>query len=56
MVKIVKKSIVIDYGFSNMTFEPHNHVFTYAPRVVKGPEIFNIIGIVVKSIINYYQE
>jgi hypothetical protein len=56
MVKTVKKSLMIDYAFSNITFEPPNHVFTHAPRVVKGLKIFNIIGIVVKSITNYYQE
>jgi hypothetical protein len=27
IVKIAKKSLVLDYGFSNATFEKPNHVF-----------------------------
>jgi hypothetical protein len=27
IVKIIKKSLMLDYGFSNGTFEPPNHVF-----------------------------
>ncbi len=54
MVKTAKKSLVIDYGFSNTTFEPPNHVFTHAPRAAEGLEVSNTTKIVVKSIINYY--
>jgi len=28
IVKIVKKSLMLDYGLSNAIFEPPNHVFT----------------------------
>jgi hypothetical protein len=28
IVKTTKKSLVLDYGLSNATFEPPNHVFT----------------------------
>jgi len=28
IVKIVKKLLVLDYGFSNTIFEPPNHAFT----------------------------
>jgi hypothetical protein len=28
IVKIAKKSLMLDYGFSNATFETPNHTFT----------------------------
>jgi hypothetical protein len=28
IIKTTKKSLVLDYGLSNVTFEPPNHVFT----------------------------
>jgi hypothetical protein len=31
IVKIVKKSLVLDYGLSNSTFETPNHAFTHCP-------------------------
>jgi hypothetical protein len=27
IVKTTKKSLLLDYGLSNATFEPHNHAF-----------------------------
>jgi len=29
IVKLVKKLLMLNYGFSNTTFEPLNYVFTY---------------------------
>ncbi len=29
IVKTIKKLLMIDYGLSNATFEPPNHVFTH---------------------------
>jgi hypothetical protein len=29
IVKIAKKSLVLNYGLSNATFEPPNHAFTH---------------------------
>jgi hypothetical protein len=43
---------MIDYGFSNTTFEPPNHAFTHALKVDEGLEVSNIARIVVESIIN----
>jgi hypothetical protein len=31
IIKNIKKSLVLDYGFSNVTFEPFNHAFTFHP-------------------------
>jgi hypothetical protein len=36
IVKIIKKSLMLDYGFSNATFEPPNHVFALEGLVINN--------------------
>jgi hypothetical protein len=42
IVKIARKLLVLDYGFSNTTFEPPNRVFTLIPNMMSTFAQFNL--------------